>query len=245
MAKINLLKQFILNINNKKFSELPLTYQQVLFNIKENIKPNNFIKVIKYISGKKNILIINIDNEKYYVTILTKNEEIIYDDTIYHFINILRKFKFSTSQINNLLYFHWGDTTLNNSGKIRYSSKDLYEHNHKLFVDINNSFNKQTILLNLLEQLLFVDEIYQKPISNIIILNKDKMISFKKVFFLNLLVNNKYYKFSDVHIGPFSFQNKRRNLAFNKHFEYRRLNVLIKWFDIYKFLNNTLAFENK
>ena len=66
MAKINLLKQFILNINNKKFSELPLNYQQVLFNIKENIKPNNFIKVIKYISGKKNILIINIDNEKYF-----------------------------------------------------------------------------------------------------------------------------------------------------------------------------------
>lgn len=238
MKANNILSNFIKQTNEKYYQDIKEPYQKVLKKIKDNIQNNNYLKVSKFSFKNKNIILINVDNEKYYVTFLFKEVETLYDDNIYHFTNYLKSLKTNLKIIYNILYFHWGDTTLNNTGKIRYLAKDIKEHNETLINNINNFFNNKEILLKLLEKFFFIDERYHKPVSSIIIACETSIISYKKIEFLQLLVSNNTNNDSIIAIGPLTYQNKKRNVHFQKKYESKRNNVLIRFINPYKYLTN-------
>lgn len=222
---------FINSINNKKYIELSKDEKKLIKEMYETIEDEDVIKVKKiYVSSKK-ILSFNVNQKVRYATLLSDECELLYEDGIYHFVTLLKKNKYSQSFINNFLLLFWCDFTLNNTGKRRLDVSSFFKLYPNRVMEMNKIFNQTINIMNFIDCLLFQDEKIEKKIDYLIYKDNDTFKIMSKKEAKIAISMKKNYKSNGIYIGPFCLQSKRRNLDFNKKYEYRRSILLVRWYN--------------
>lgn len=222
--------EFINSINNLSFKQLSKENKKIVRYIVNDILDDDVIKVKKIYTSSKKILCFKVGNKVKYVTFVDSECELLYEDGIYHFISILKRLKFDQRTINNFLLLYWCDFTINNTGKRRLDSSSFLKLYPSRLQDVNKKFNDTANIMEFIDLLLFQDDVLLRNIDYLLYKKNSRWNIMSKSEAKIAISMNKNHKNDGVFIGPFCIQSKRRNLDFNKKYEYRRSVLLIRWY---------------
>lgn len=232
MKTIFFLNDVIKKCNNKLYKDITNDYKHIFKQLYPNVSDNSLIFIKKLYSCQKKVVLIQIENKKFYLIVLSKNCEIIYIDNIYHFIDLLKKCKINNDIIKIILLFHWADGTLNNSGKHRYLISEYYKTHLNLLKKANEEFYNK--LPSLIDNILFKDINLPCKINSIIYYQNDCINIINKDNIIDKFTSNQIIDDSHLHIGPLVIQNEKRNISFNESYEGKRQNICLRWYEYHK-----------
>lgn len=236
-------KQIINAINNKKIKEV-LIIKKMFEEKNIIIDENDIIKVKKIYSSYKSTIKIYVNNKSINVSIVSDNNMIVFQERISLFINYLSSLSINKSILNYIYFFHWGDNTLNNTGKIRYSFNELKRKNMDKLQKINKSLNDKNILKKLIDYILFTDKNLTSPISYFLYFNNElKYISKEKL--KNSLLENNVVIEDKIHIANMIINNQKRNINFVKEYECKRCYLIITFKDIIDYFERIVVEDKK
>ena len=224
-------KILIKELNEKKYKDLKEEFKTIIKQCFKSLNNDDTIKIKRLHTSNKGIFKLTVNKEFCYVYLLYKKDEIIYENNVYNFCDFLKKIKVDNEIIEKLYFYHWGDNSYNNSGKKRYCFKEIYSKNPLLIKQINLELNKLKIFEIIVNEVLFSDNRFNNLINYILVNEKEKWFIYDKKQTLSILLNKNYNYNTHIHIGPFSIQNKCRNLNFDTKKEKNRKNIILKWYD--------------
>lgn len=209
-------------------------------NIQEFLKftfGNSFSPLQPFIAEKKGgqikpDLCISHNGQKKYISVKKGSGNSVHQEKVDVFFPFVEKL-IDTETLNNLKLFHYGDDTINDTGKFRYSAaicKNRYMNTIHL---LNKSFNNWVFLEKFIYRFLFVgnidsvpvDVIYHGTISSGLWATKEEIIEYIK--------KNKFH-LNAVHFGPLTYQVWGRNEKRTAKYPERRYVMQIKWGEIEK-----------
>lgn len=224
--------EFVEYINGK-------TYNQLNSNIKKfcseifGTANNNCSFVAKKVTGnqKPDIVIFNKTIGKY-VSLKMGSGNSIHQEPFDTFVDFLKKLNISDESIDTLKLFHFGDDTINDTGKIRYSSNECKNRYKDKILKLNYEINQPKFLIPLLDRILFtgnikdansIDYIYHGTIENGVWISKEEL--------LNYFINNKFES-KEMHFASLTYQVWGRNNNFKAKHPDRRYVMQVKWSQI-------------
>ena len=133
-----------------------------------------------------------------------------------------------TNFLNILKKFHYGDDTINDTGKTRYNANQCKSRYKNEISILNTELNKWTNLCDLLDRFLFignvgtltVDIVYHGTIDKGLWATRDEIIDYVK--------NNNFIN-DTVHFGPLTYQVWGRNEKGTAIHPDRRYIMQVKW----------------
>lgn len=194
---------------------------------------NKQVTSIKKIS--KNIIKVYIDKQKpLNLLIINKNDYIFSIIHINEFIKNLKRFKFSNNLINDILFVHWGDLTLNNQGNKRYPLSLIQKYYNNKIENINKQLNNGETLDKLIDYFMFFNEKHVCRIDGFINMNSKKIIYKDKIVssLKKLKPNN-----LNINISNLTINNLKRNILFKKEYENKRNYVKLSFMGLQDFLD--------
>ena len=222
-------KDLVNSINKKVYKDLDKNEKRIVKTLFINVEDDDIIEINKVYRSSKKILSFTINGETKYATLLCTDCELLYEDSVFKFVSILKKLKFDPKFINDFFLLYWCDFTTNNTGKRRLDVASFF----KLFPSkvslIKNKFNETVNIMNFIDYFLFRDENINRNIYHLIYKDKEqwKIISRKELKVAISMYKN--FNSNGIFIGPLCIQCKRRNIDFSKKYEYRRTILLVRW----------------
>lgn len=219
-----------LNNNFKVFLEF-------LFN--ENLTGKTIFSYKPEKQVKPDIAII-INNNTKYVSVKKGSGNSVHQEKLKEFEKFLDNCNISKKIIEYLKEFHYGDGSIDGTGKLRIKATQWQKENFEKIKMINSSFNTQNMLRKFFDRFLFVGNIPGAPIVDVIYHgNIEKGLWANKTEIINYLLNNPVSS-TTVHFSNLTYQVWNRNLKFNPNTEDRRHIMQVKWTSITKdFINIT------
>lgn len=219
---------FINYLNNKKYKEVNILFQEILSVLFPNIKPEDEIIAYKYGRYAKVDMVISVNEIKKGISIKGGIKNSVHVEPIYKFILFLEKFGFDKR--DSLLRYLYSDGTNNNSGTIRQSSED-YKKNHKEDIkDINKSLER--IKYELLKRFLIETDInYKVKVDMFIVGYINDFFWITKHEVLEYL-QKVDHESEGVHVSKLFIQNWNKNLKRNPKYEYCRSYIQVKWYSL-------------
>lgn len=224
-------KELINSINNKKYIELSKDNKIFIKQIFKDINDNDIIEINKVYTSNKTLLEMIVNNKKIYVNVLFKTCELLYEDSVFSFVSFLKKLKLDSKFINDFYYCFWADYTYNNTGKKRISFKEFSELFPSIIKKINYKFNETQNLIQLIDLCLFHDKSLPTRVSYLLYFKNNRWNVHSREEVKSILSLKKNENTNGIYIGPFAFQNKKRNIEFIDKYEYKRSYVVIKWYN--------------
>ena len=131
-------------LNFKLYDEINPNLKYFLKDIFRGYNLNG--KIIHAIRCGKNVkpdFYLHIDGipEDIYVSVKKGSGNSIHQESIKQFIQFLKKEKCPEYLINDLLLYHYGDGTTNNTGKIRYKAREFASMNPEVVDRLNKYFS--------------------------------------------------------------------------------------------------------
>lgn len=226
------------SLNNKKVRDLNENLKKFIYFLFENIDDNDQVFACEGKKGQKPDMVVKVKDITKNISIKIGNGNSVHQENISLFTNFLNSIGISQELIFELLKFHWGDNTLDGTGKIRISGSD-YKREHPDKIDlINKEINKGEFLSKFVNRFLFqgksfeydgVDAIYYGDSVSGHWATKDEIINY---------INLNDFNSNSVHFGPLNYQIWNRCLNFNPKMEDRRQVMQIKWPTLLKDLVN-------
>ena len=216
-------------INNKKYCDLCDNLKGFIKFIFNDVKEEDVLKCRRYKSYDKADIYIELNNNIKNISIKSGERVSVHAEMISSFTNFLEKIHFRKSIIDSLLLYHYGDFTLDGSGKTRISARELKEKYKKELIIMNNYFNHKNIIKKVALRCLFegvnknnvADYIYYGNVHDGLYASKEEIID----YFCNT-------KSDDIIAPHFSFlvyQNWDRNIIYNPKIESHRYYCQFKW----------------
>lgn len=234
-------KKFVEKINNKFYKELDFNMQLFIETLLPSVKRCDIIKAYLSKEKIKCDFYIEINLKIYKISLKTGNKNSVHLESLTDFIRFLQeKIKLNNQLINFYLYYHFGDYTLDGSGKERISSYDCKNIYKKELIELNKILNKDENIKLAIKRFLFgsynIDYLICGTYDDFIWISKDNI---KKLLLEKQNLNKLSPSFSSLIIQPLS-----RCLNNNKKQEKFRYFVQIKWYNLYddiiEYYNNEL-----
>ena len=229
-------------LNGKKFKDLNenlKNFTKFLFN---NINYNNQIFAYEGKYGQKPDLVVQVNGISKNISVKIGSGNSVHQENISLFTNFLNYIGISQQLIFELLKYHWGDDTLNGTGKTRVSSKEYKQKHPKEIELLNTEINKKEYLNKFVNRFLFqgksseydiVDTLYYGNCELGHWASRDEIINY---------INSENFNSDAIHFGPLNYQVWNRCLNFNPNTENRRQVMQIKWPNL---LQDLLNIERK
>lgn len=226
-------KELMDYIDRKKYNELNENIKNFLSSIfKDKLESSLPFTVEKVAGQAKPDLCINHNDIKKYISVKKGSGNSVHQESIQDFFPYIKELLGNT-YLNYLKKFHYGDDTIDDTGKIRYNAnecKSRYKHEISL---LNIELNKDSSLMkNFLYRFLFtgnaknnltVDIVYHGTIDTGLWATRDEIIDY--------IINNTFNK-NTVHFGPLTYQVWGRNEKGTAIHPERRYVMQIKWSSI-------------
>jgi len=220
---------FVKYINNKKYSDLNNNLKGFIKFIFNDVKDNTILICKRYKTRDKSDIFIKTNNVTKNISIKSGMRVSVHAEPVSSFIDFLIKMNFRKSIIENLLLYHYGDFTLDGTGKIRLSAfelKDRYKDEIKI---MNNYFNHKNIIKKIALRCIFegtskknqADYIYYGSPKNGIYASKEEIIDY--------FCSHKYKEIKSPHFSGLTYQNWNRNIVYNLKLESHRYYCQFKW----------------
>ncbi len=230
-------------INSKNnFNNMNDNMQKFLLQLFNDINiKNQTIFASKPVGFPKNIkpdIVISALGKQKFVSIKKGSGNSVHQEDLKDFTKYLLSIGISEETIFYLREFHYGDGTIDGSGATRISAKEFKNKYPEKIKQINLEFNNPEILKKLFNRFLFIGNIPNAPIVDMIYYGSvDKGIWAKNTdvekYLLNCYTNKEAIMFSQL-----SYQVWNRCLNFNPKTENRRHIMQIKWASLENDLTN-------
>ncbi|MDX9744738.1 MAG: hypothetical protein RBT59_13025 [Arcobacteraceae bacterium] len=224
-------------INNNSWA----TYNQNMRNLLEFSFGTNLDKSKKFTAEKcegqvKPDLVISHNNKKTYISIKKGSGNSVHQENISVFFPYIEEL-LGREALNNLRLFHYGDDTLDDTGKTRYSAIECQNKYKNEVANLNKLINEWKYLNQFLDRFLFLgnvsstlitDIIYHGNISSGIWASRDELLNYFK---------NNSFTSSALHFASLTYQVWGRNNSFTAVYPDRRYVMQVKWGGILNDLN--------
>ena len=212
---------------------------------KKTIKYENkeIVKVKRIYKDKKNIIQLIINNSNINLLYVNNPNICLFECKINEFIDLLKSFNCTNEIIKCFLFFFWGDYTLNNKGKNRYSVKYLYEKHKDMLIKLNNYLNQKDLKEKLIDYVIFSSKKITSKISGVIININGKYKVIEKEKIINRLLRESI-NYNNNCISKLIINNKKRNIDFDVKSESKRMFVNICFYNAIQYLQNIIVEED-
>ncbi len=216
-------------INNNNWD----TYNQNIKNLLEFLFGDKLVTGKSFIAEKcvgqvKPDLVVTHNNSKKYISIKKGSGNSVHQEKISVFFPFIEGL-FGKKALNNLKIFHYGDDTIDDTGKIRYSASECQKKYKNEITELNKLFNEWQYLKQFLDRFLFIgnvsstlitDIIYHGNISSGIWASRDELYSYFK---------ENSFTSSTLHFASLTYQVWGRNNDFTAVHPDRRYVMQVKW----------------
>lgn len=228
--------------NGKKFMELSSFQKSVINTLFENVDEKSIIKASLCDRIAKPDIYINVDGKIKYISIKSGVTDSIHFEDVKKFILFFRSLGVSEKTQKILLFYHYGDGTLNGTGTRRMLYDELYIKYKNLITFATNELSKPEIVYACLERFVSngtgsrnyqVDYFYYGDEHYGVLCSKKDLYDF--------VLSRNYDHYRTMHVGPLTFQPYLRdvnNISVNK---YKREMVQVKWHYFLTDLQKALA----
>ncbi|WP_371246776.1 hypothetical protein ACA758_02315 [Mycoplasmopsis agassizii] len=189
---------------------------------------NKTIRCNKIKGNAKPDLEITCNGVSKYISIKKGSGNSVHQESLNDFITFLKNINIPEQTINNILLFHYGDGTNNDTGTKRYASPEV----KKIFKDeikiANKSLNDSTNLKIIIKRILFLGRTHDLETDFIYHGTVDEGLWASKREIVEYFINNNFNSQS-IHFASLNYQPWGRNNDFKAKNPNRRYIIQIKW----------------
>lgn len=199
-------------LNKKRYKHLNNNMRNFIRDIYGVVNERDKIYCEKTNDYIKPDIVIKIKNRTRYVSIKSGRASIMHDEIIKNVILFFRELGVSEYSQKLLLFYQYGDGTLNGSGKYRRDYHETYTWLESGIKKFNEEMNlDHTLVEKIIERVMFqgvnneaprADYIYQGDLSYGIVVSREQI--------LKHLRNKTFNFYENVHIGPLLFRPHAR-----------------------------------
>lgn len=218
-------------MNGKRFVDLNNQFQRIVRKMYPSIQKEDVIFATKYDFHAKPDIEIVVNEEKKYVSLKTGNSKYIHSEGIKSLILFLRSNGLSTNSQKTILYFHYGDTTLDGSGKTSYPFYRVYLDLRKQIEQTNYEINSnKSLLVKVMNRFLFKgDEDYPtKKVDFLVYMDHEDLYIASRAEIEKEFLTLDYTLIRTIHFGPVTIRPYVRN-ANNEKNRIKRNVVQANW----------------
>ena len=229
-------------INNKTYGELNDNLKLMM-----NYFCDSFSKILRFKAKKcekydKADICITYKSRKYYISLKNGTSSYLHCEYIKTFILFLRKYGISEETQKTLLYYHFGDCTLNGTGKKRYSRNEIIKI-------LGNKISKANLELNSNKELVrdFVikcifegNKDHQQAADYIYHGDENNGVMCSKKQIMNFIMRRNFDTLISPHIGPIIINPYVRYVNFKELHPERRNIVCYNWRNLENNMKNYL-----
>ena len=204
--------QIVFELNDNKFKTLSPNLQNMIRFIFPKCSDDDIIQAKQIEGTMKPDFSVAVNDETHYVSMKSGVNNIVHQEYIKNFIILLRKYGLSDYVLKTVLYFQYGDGTLDGTGAERMSYATLRAKLENAFKKSNRELNnsKKTVI-ELVDRFLFkgshdeyipADYLYHGDVDHGVIVSRNQVM--------------KYLEYKDwdfyeaLHIGPVLFRPHAR-----------------------------------
>lgn len=216
-------------LNNKTYGQVSKYWKENLTKMFGPLKYKDIIKCEKCDRYLKEDILITVRDVTKHVSIKIGTHITMHNESLESFVDFLGSLGISKRALNTLKLYHFGDGTLDGTGKTRLDVKGVKEKYAWRIKRFNHIVNKTKYLMPILKRILngtprqggYVDYIYHG--------NKFKgdLISVADLTKYNLLKDSSMIK--SIHFGVFTYTPARRGLLETNADDEHRYYAAIKW----------------
>lgn len=216
-------------LNNRKIKDLNKNMKDFICFLFGNIDEESIIQATTGKSGQKPDMIITINNKIKKISVKKGTGNSVHQEKVDVFIELLTTMDIPSEIISKLLYFHWGDGTVDGTGTERISAPQYQKQFPEEIAKINEEFNKEKHLKKFIYRFILqgksceydiIDSLYYGNVNEGHWASKDEIIEY---------IISKTFSLDSIHLGPLTYQTWNRCLNFNPKTENRRNIMQIKW----------------
>lgn len=226
---------FIKKINGKKIKQLNILFQMFIYDLYGKIDNyNSTVYAWKNPKPQKTDFFIRIANQTEIKRISVKKgvKNSVHVEPIMELIHFLIENHVSKDIIIKLLKYHYADSTVNGTGKIRLTAEE-YKKSHQSEIDeINKILNQENILIKAIERFVIKGKNSNEKIDMIIYGVPNDFIWIKTDDIYHIILSKKDLYSTAVHFGPLTCQPLNRCINRNPLYEKKRYCVQIKWYNL-------------
>ena len=224
---------FVLAINRKKITEINVLLQELIRVLFPEITPSSEIKAWKNHYKQKTDVLIKVGNTIKKISIKMGSRNSVHVEHVSTFIEFMRLNNIPEEVINNYLYYHYGDDTLDGSGVKRLDSSLLKDKYKREIDEINLYFNNKKLIIKAIDRFVLKGLVFHDYVDAIVVGTPDDFLFIKRDEVYKIILDKKDKYCSAPHFGPLVCQSFGRCLNYNKRYEWNRNFVQVKWYSLF------------
>lgn len=220
-------------LNNQKVSNLNKSQHELLRVLFGVVEPDEIIKCDYAIEYTKPDFVITYKEKNKYVSMKSGKSEVLHSEMISTLIPFLRSIGVSENTLRTILLYHFGDGTVNGTGKERYSIEKLNFWLADRIKQANKELNSNEEIINkFVDRIIFqgvkndvpaADCIYHGNFEYGIAVNKKQILKYIKKKYVT-------WAFYDrLHIGPLFLRPHARYIGKEIKNEIRHMKMDVYW----------------
>lgn len=225
-------REFVDAMNGKLFKNIEFSLQEFLIFLYGDIDWEAPVYARLHYGKQKTDMIVWIYEVEKRISIKKGVKNSVHVESINSFIKFLRSNGMKQSMVDKLLYYHYGDGTLNGTGSKRVSSEE-YKQDHALEIEeINAFFNQEKIIKEAVTRFILLGNNGTQPIDAILYGVKEDFIWITKEEILKVILSRQSIEATGLHFGSLFYQPMARCLNYNPKYEKQRHKIQIKWYHL-------------
>ena len=234
--------EFVKRINNRTIKQLNILLQDLIINLFGKVNDKAIIKAWRNHYKQKTDVLIKINSTIKRISIKMGSRNSVHVEGINTFTKFLFDSGIPEKIVNNYLKFHFGDGTINGTGKNRLSAQEIKEMFQTEIDEINKYFNNSNFSKTITERFITKGLVYHDHVDALIVGKVDDFLVLYEKDIFNIIKSNFGYHCSSPHFGPLVCQPLNRCINRNSKYEYARYYVQIKWYSLF---DNMIEFMNE
>lgn len=218
-------------INGRTYDELSNNMKNLVDAIYDDIDPHSRFYAEKCDPRGKPDIMITLDGEAHFISVKTGQAEAVHAEDIEKFILFLREHGISMRTQKTIVYFQYGDGTLNGSGPVRWNYEELLTRISNFIQDANEELNKnKQLILDAFDRFVFKGNYKDLPEADYLYHgNPDYGCICSKKQIIKHIQRRNWKYMRNLHIGPLQFRPYARFTEFQDTHPEKRFIVNIKW----------------
>jgi len=223
--------KIIKSYDNKTFNQLNNFQKEIITRMFPKVKDGDIISCKKFKNSiSKPDIVFYVGGMVSYVSVKSGSADGMHIEEIRTFIWFLRRLGISIRTQKILLLYHYGDGTLDGSGKRRMLLDEIVYKYKDLIAYANNELKAPEIVLACLIRFVFKGSSNMgKPIDYLFFGDETYGVLCSKNDLTNFVLSRNYSHLSTMHVGPLTIQPYLRDINNVSKYKYKRDMVQIKW----------------
>ena len=224
--------EFINYLNKRKIKELHPLFSDFIYTLFPGVKEEDIIYCYGVLGKQKGDLRIIIQKKTKYVSVKKGVKNSVHIESIRDFLSFLRKNQVPEHLIQQFLYYHYGDGTLDGTGTERLCAKELQEQMKSQLLELNRYLNQKTTLENSINRFVLLGNQSCHKIDAIILGVIDDFIWATSEEIKNIILEQADLESPTPHFGPLYIQPWNRCINHNSKYEKNRHYIQVKWYNL-------------